>query len=169
MSNKQITLSPDETIALPEAFPMPPHTVFSLIEYGWRPYHAQPDTSVYENLSCPHFNAEPGAVLRPYWFTRGDIFACVGCERTCSLSRPKGFPAPKPIFYPAKEEPFTLTPQEMVARRHTLNVKETAYCLNVSERKVYTMIYEGELVALKTQPVRIRTTDVETLMNDFDE
>lgn len=64
---------------------------------------------------------------------------------------------------------FTLTPQELVKRRHTLNVKEASYCLNVSERKIYTMIYEGALVALKTQPVRIRATDVETLMNDFDE
>lgn len=64
---------------------------------------------------------------------------------------------------------FTLTPIELVKRRHTLNVKEASYCLNISERKVYNMVAEGKLVALREKPVRIRATDVAAQMNDFDE
>lgn len=140
--------------------------VVNLVHAGWRPYDAEPSQDVYERLKCPHATASK---KRPYWFTKGDIFCCIACERACSLSRPKGFPPPLPIHYPQSGDPFAYTPQELVARRHTLNVKETAYCLNVSERKVYTMIYEGELVALKGQPVRIRATDVKEKMEDFDE
>jgi excisionase family DNA binding protein len=64
---------------------------------------------------------------------------------------------------------FTLTPVELVKRRHTLNVKEAAYCLNVSERQVYNMVAEGKLAALRDKPVRIKAKDVERWMNDFDE
>lgn len=159
-----------ETVKLSETFPMPPHTVFTLVKDGWRPYHVQPATSVYEGLDCPHFNADPGAVLRPYWFTRGDVFVCVGCERTCCLKRPKGFPAPEPILYPDNGEPFTLTPQEMVKRRHLLRVAEAAYCLNVSQRTIYRMIDDSLLTVLEDRsPLRIKAADVEAMMNDFDE
>lgn len=65
---------------------------------------------------------------------------------------------------------FTLTPQQLVKRRHLLRVKEAAYCLHLSERKVQKMVQEGELIALRDHGViRIRATDVEALMNDFDE
>jgi excisionase family DNA binding protein len=64
---------------------------------------------------------------------------------------------------------FTLTPIELVKRRHTLNVRETAYCLNISDRRVYSMVAEGKLVALRDKPVRIKAKDVERWMNDFDE
>jgi DNA-binding transcriptional regulator YiaG len=64
---------------------------------------------------------------------------------------------------------FTLTPVELVKRRHTLNVRETAYCLNVSMRTVWSWVAEGKLVALKDKPVRVRATDVARMMNDFDE
>ena len=65
---------------------------------------------------------------------------------------------------------FTLTPQQLIKRRHLLTTREAAYCLNLSERKIYSMVYEGELIALRDRGViRIRATDVEAMMNDFDE
>lgn len=66
-------------------------------------------------------------------------------------------------------EYYTLTPQEMVKKRHLLRVKEAAYCLNLSERQVYNLIAEGKLIALKDKPVRIKAEDVAVMMNDFDE
>ncbi|NCC91709.1 MAG: DNA-binding protein [Opitutae bacterium] len=140
----------------------------ALVEAGWRPYNGMPEPSVYEKLNCPHAGAK-SKTKRPLWFTRGDRFLCIGCRRACSLHRPKGFPPPLPILYPQSGDPFSYTPQELVTRRHTLNVKETAYCLNVSERKVYTMVAEGDLVALRENPVRIRAEDVKAKMEDFDE
>lgn len=62
-----------------------------------------------------------------------------------------------------------MTPLEMVNRKHTLLVKEVAYCLNVSESLVYRYIYEGKLIAHKEKPTRVRASDVLELMNDFDE
>ena len=144
------------------------NVVVRLVHEGWRPYDAQPNQDVYERLDCPHAGKRSRA-SRPYWFTRGDIFLCIGCDRACTLNRPTGFPAPLPIHYPRTGESYTLSPQELIARRHTLNVRETAYCLNISERKVYTMVAEGELVALRENPVRIRAEDVKAKMEDFDE
>lgn len=142
--------------------------VVRMVQEGWRPYNAQPRPDVYERLDCPHMGTR--SRQRPYWFVRGDIFCCIGCERACALNRPSGFPAPLPINYPScHTEPFTLAPQELVRRRHTLNVRETAYCLNISERKVYKMVAEGELTPLREHPVRIRATDVWEKMEDFDE
>ncbi len=66
-------------------------------------------------------------------------------------------------------EHFTLTPQELVKRKPLLNVIEAAYCLNVSERKIYKWAAEGVLAALKLKPLRIKAEDVAKMMNDFDE
>lgn len=64
---------------------------------------------------------------------------------------------------------FTLTPAELVKRRHTLRVDEAAYCLNVSERKIYAMVAEGEIKALRDRPIRVRASDVARKMNEFDD
>lgn len=146
--------------------------VVRMVNDGWRPYDAEPKPEVYDRLGCPHVHGKPhkkGRIIRPYWFTRGDIFCCVGCERACSLVRPTGFPPTLPIHYPRVDEPFMLSPQELVARRHTLRVDEAAYCLNVSERKLYNLVAEGKLVALREHPVRVRASDVARMMEDFDE
>jgi excisionase family DNA binding protein len=138
-------------------------------ETGWRPYNEHPAPSVYERLECPHASAKSKA-KRPLWFTRGDRFLCIGCTRACSLTRPTGFPPPLPLLYPDVGEPFTRTPQELVRCKHTLTVREAAYCLNLSERKIYTMTAEGELTALRDRSVlRIRASDVRAMMEDFDE
>lgn len=133
-----------------------------LTREGWRPYGAQPAEFVYDRLRC----SQRG---RAYWFVRGDVFCCVGCASRCSLARPDGFSLPLPINYPQPDEPFTLTPQEMVTRKALLRVDEAAYCLNVSDRKVRKWAEEGRLVALKDAPVRISAESVAAMMHDFDE
>ena len=93
-------------------------------------------------------------------------------HRLCgSLKRPAGFPLPLPIRYPGVPpvRPYTLTPQEMVDRHDLLNVRQAAYCLNVSERTIYDYIAEGKLVRLKENPVRVRSKEVKELRGDFDE
>jgi excisionase family DNA binding protein len=142
-------------------------TVIRLVADGWRPYDAQPRPDVYERLGCPNAQAKPHQ--RPYWFTRGDVFCCIACPRACSLNRPAGFPPPLPINYPQTGEPFQLSPQELASRKHTLRVDEVAYCLNISERQVYNLVAEGKLVALRDKPVRVRASDVEAMMGDFEE
>lgn len=142
--------------------------IVTLTREGWRPYDAEPERSVYEKLGCPYFLCRRH---KPFWFVRGDVFCCIGCADHCTLKRPAGFPLPLPIRYSGVPpvRPYTLTPQEMLARRNLLNVKQAAYCLNVSERTVYNYIAEGRLVRLRDNPVRIRVDEVRELCKDFDE
>ena len=67
------------------------------------------------------------------------------------------------------EQPYTLTPQEMVNKHDILNVRQAAYCLNVSERTIYNYIAEGKLIRLKESPVRVRSKEVKELRGNFDE
>lgn len=140
--------------------------VVILTHDGWRPYSAEPEGNVYKRLQCPF--AMTGSRNRPYWFVKGDIFLCLGCGRRCSLSRPAGFILPLPINYPQPKQPYTLTPAEMVSRKALLLVKEAAYCLNVSESKVYRYINEGKLNTLKDAPKRVSAADVRKMMEDFE-
>ena len=57
----------------------------------------------------------------------------------------------------------------MVERHDLLNVRQAAYCLNVSKRTIYDYIAEGKLVRLKENPVRVRSKEVKELRGDFDE
>ena len=57
----------------------------------------------------------------------------------------------------------------MMAKFDLLNVRQTAYCLNISERRVYDYIAEGRLIRLKENPVRVRVREVRELSSDFDE
>ena len=57
----------------------------------------------------------------------------------------------------------------MLARHDRLNVKQAAYCLNVSERTVYDYIAEGRLIRLKGNPIRIRAKEVREMRENFDE
>ncbi len=143
--------------------------IVTLIKEGWRPYNAEPARSVYEKLGCKH--AVKGDKSSPFWFVRGDVFCCIGCATHCTLKRPEGFPLPLPIKYSVVpvDQPYTLTPQEMLARHDLLTVRQAAYCLNVSERQIYDNIAEGKLVKLKDKPVRVRATEVKELRRDFDE
>lgn len=143
--------------------------IVMLTRAGWRPYNAVPDMSVYEKLGCDAVLG--GRKHRPIWFVRDDVFCCVGCEAHCTLKRPTGFPLPLPIKYPQMppDQGYYLTPLEMLERHDLLNAKQAAYCLNVSERTIYNLIAEGKLVRLRENPVRVRSSEVKALREDFDE
>ena len=133
---------------------------------GWRPYGSEPQPQVYERLRCERHLAVRG---RPYWLYKGDVFLCLGCEARCSLVRPVGFVMPLPVKYPVPAEPYTLTPLEMVTRKHALNMREVMYCLNISKTTAHRWVAEGKLVALKDKPLRIKAACVRELMENFDE
>lgn len=143
--------------------------IVTLTKEGWRPYNAEPEGAVYRRLGCKY--ALCGQKRKPFWFVRDDVFCCVGCTAHCTLKRPAGFPPPLPIRYSVipLDQPYTLTPQEMLARHDILTVRQAAYCLNISERQVYDYIAEGKLVKLKDTPVRVRSDEVKELRSNFDE
>lgn len=142
--------------------------IVTLTRNGWRPYNAKPDKKVYEALGC---ELALNKRKEPFWFVRDDVFCCVGCAAHCTLKRPTGFPLPLPINYPQMppEQGYYLTPLEMLERHDLLNAKQAAYCLNVSERTIYNLIAEGKLVRLRENPVRVRSSEVKALREDFDE
>ena len=143
--------------------------IVTLTREGWRPYDAEPEQRVYERLGCNY--ALRGQKRKPFWFVRDDVYCCSGCADHCTLKRPVGFPAPLPIRYSVvpPDQPYTLTPVEMLARYDILTVRQAAYVLNVSERRVYDYIAEGKLIKLKDTPVRVRADEVRALRKDFDE
>lgn len=141
------------------------NTVMHLVSEGWRPCAAVPEATVHARLGCEYVMG--AGENRPYWFERDGVACCIGCQRACSLNQSAESVKSAPVQHLA--EPFLLTPQEMVRRRHTLNVREAAYCLNVSKRTIWNWVAEGRLVALKVKPVRIRASDVAAMMEDFDE
>lgn len=147
--------------------------IAGLVAKGWRPYQGQVRPDVYRDLKChlvPEKEEKTKRRERPHWFVRGDIYLCIGCPRKCCLSRPTGFQPMLPILYrDLPGEPFSLTPQEMVARRHSLTIREAAYCLNVSESLIYRYVYEGRLTRMRERPVRVRAADVAAMMDDFEE
>ena len=142
--------------------------IVTLTKEGWRPYDAEPERKVYEKLGCNYALRKKG---RPFWFVKEDTFTCIGCASHCTLKRPAGFPAPLPIRYSVvpPEQPFTLTPLEMLERHDLLSVRQAAYCLNISERMVYDYIAEGKLIRLRENPVRVRSKEVKELRENFDE
>lgn len=138
--------------------------IVMLVNNGWRPYNNQPCNSVYEELKCTVYKKKP-----PCWFVKGDKFLCISCASHCSLFRPHGFQLPLPIHYPVKAFEITKTPEELIKIRSALTVQEAAYCLNVSPRTIYDMVYTGKLAALREKPIRVKPADVAFMMNDFDE
>lgn len=143
--------------------------IVTLTKEGWRPYEDTPEARVYETLGCE-------LVLRkkrnkPFWFTRGDLFCCIGCAARCLLKNPSGFPMRLSLVLPDNIKPpqYSITPVQMLARHDLLNAKQAAYCLNVSERTIYNYIAEGKLVRLRENPVRVRASEVKALRENFDE
>lgn len=141
-----------------------------LLSSGWRPYSLKPDVTVYERVGCPFINIKR---KDPVWFVREDVFLCVSCNKSCTLTRPEGFIVPLPMAVQNMDKkdplPFKLTPGEMVSHKALLRVDEAAYCLNISARQVYSWIAEGKLRRVKDAPVRVSAEDVALLMSDFEE
>ena len=141
--------------------------IMSLAERGWKVYEGRVSPSLYETLQCP-------VPLFGKWLfesERAKELACVGCDKFCHAESSTEFD-PQPRNIPEMNRRgayYTLSPQEMVRRIPLLRVAQAAYCLNISQRQVYTWIAEGKLAATKDQPVRIKAEDVAALMNDFDE
>lgn len=141
-------------------------TIINLIRTGWRPYNAEVTSAAYESIQCPH--AQSKGKTKPFWFVRGDIYLCLGCPKNCTLNRPAGFLLPLPIRYSeCPEEPYQLSPAEMIVRKSLLRVDEVAYCLNISERTVYDWISDGRLRKTAEAPVRIPVEDVAFRMTNF--
>lgn len=140
--------------------------IVALTNAGWRPYGGQPEGFVYEQLGCSR------VTTRPMWFMRGDMYLCVGCPRRCSLLRPAGFPLKLPIQYKDRHKvdlpTFTISPEEMVSRKHFLLVEEAAYCLNIAPRTVREWIEAGVLTKAKRRPVRVLASDVKREMHNLD-
>ena len=61
---------------------------------------------------------------------------------------------------------FILTPDELLAKRKYLRVKEAAYVLNVSPRTVRTWIEKGKIAATKEIPYRILVEEVKKRLAD---
>lgn len=145
--------------------------IIKLTREGWRPYRGVVPNAVYETLGCPcGVLGKRETRIRPYWFSRADIYVCVGCSKKCGLNRPAGFQPVLEVNYPYDpEKPFTLTPEELVTSKSSLRADEAAYCLNCSVRTVYKFVSLGKLVGSKERPIRIRTQEVAAMMHDWDE
>ena len=141
--------------------------IIKLTERGWKGYEGQVDANVYERVECP-------APIFSKWLFQGkppSKMTCVGCDKYCLVQGDNGF-TPPPSAIVGRERwlgRFTLTPREMVQKLSLLNVSQAAYCLNMSERRVYALIAEGRLWRIREAPVRVRAGDVARMMEDFDE
>lgn len=139
--------------------------IMSLAEKGWHPYGGRVDAEVYEKLGCP-------APLFAKWMYEGQRAkeaVCVGCERQCRVDCCTGFsPSPFRVRSLYQGAYFTLSPSEMIRRYPLLRVGQAAYCLNISERQIYAMIADGRLSRLKDDPVRVPSSEVAELMEDFE-
>ena len=120
-------------------------------------------------IDCPNNSAKGKG---PYWFVRGDVFLCVSCNKSCSLTRPEGVILPLPLVSPpdpkATGKEFSMTPGELVTRKKLLRIDEAAYCLNISERLVYNWVAEGKLRQALGTPVRVSADDVAFYMQNFE-
>lgn len=137
--------------------------IIKLTQHGWRAYEGLATAAVYDNLDC-----EKNRRGRARWFAKGDLLICVGCDRSCSLSCPAGFQLS--LFkYPAPPHPaFRLLPDELLTRRKLLTVTETAYILNISPRRVRSLIYEGRFNVTKEAPTRIPVAEVKAMAENVD-
>lgn len=137
--------------------------IIKLTQHGWRAYEGQATAVVYDKLDC-----EKSRRGRARWFAKGDLLICAGCDRGCTLPCPEGFQLS--LFkYPAPPHPvFRLPPEELMARRKLLTVTEAAYILNVSPRRVRSLIYEGRFNVTKDAPVRIPVAEVKAMAENVD-
>jgi len=63
---------------------------------------------------------------------------------------------------------FILTPDEFLAKRKRLSVKEAAYVLNISPRHIRTLISRGVLPCSRMIPRRMPVEEIKKLLDDVD-
>lgn len=127
---------------------------------GFRPYNGEILPSVYAELGCKDPN-------KAYWICKWPILYCFGCNERCTPKSPEGFQVmlPEGVDLPTQ---YALTPVEMLAAKVFLRADEAAYCLRVSQRKVYAMAAEGKLIAHIDKPFRVTVESVKHEMNRVD-
>lgn len=133
---------------------------------GYRAFTGQVSASVYEKLTCP------APVFAKQLLYQGDgqkKAVCVGCSKECKPDNLDDFALKIQVKAIDYKRSYAITPSDMVKRHTLLTAKQAAYCLNVSERTIYSMISDGRLVRTRDNPVRVRASEVEKYMNDFDE
>lgn len=133
-----------------------------LINEGYAKYSGEVDQSVYDNLRC---RKEKQA----RWFIRVTprrrILYCVGCTKECILTNPTGFQAVIPIEakYMTRVAIGTvplISDEELLATKKTLTIPEVMSVCRVEERKVRSLIDNGDLMATKDTPVRVHSSSV---------
>lgn len=136
------------------------------VEMGYRAFTGQVSASVYEKLACP-------APIFAKWLIFQERTqkkaVCVGCDKECKPDNIEAFLLNTQLKAIDYNRPYAISPSDMVKRHTLLNAKQAAYCLNVSERTIYNYIAEGKLTRTRDNPVRVRASEVEQYMNDFDE
>lgn len=110
--------------------------------------------------SFPTFNCPEEAT--PYWLGYWPNFHCFGCSKRCSVYDGTGFNknhnVPGVTF-----EDTGLTANDLLSSGQPLKVKEAAFILNISERKIYVLAESKDsyLVRLAHLPVRFTSESVE--------
>lgn len=140
-----------------------------LINEGYAKYTGEVDQSVYDELRC---RKEKQA----RWFIRvmpkRRILYCVGCTKECILTNPPGFQAMIPIEakYSARIAIGTvplISDEELLATKKTLTIPEVMAVCRVEERKVRSLIDNGELVATRDTPVRVHSSSVKEYLENI--
>jgi hypothetical protein len=135
--------------------------LLELLAKGYAPYSGEVSGQVYDELRC----LRPGGAS---WFAKGTRFLCLGCRRRCIRVGGYGFQ----LVLPGTGKRFTVAmaalpgipASELVRLKEWLRVDEAAYCLGVSERRVYELIQEGVLDRHPDAPVRASAASVRAEM-----
>lgn len=135
--------------------------LLELLAKGYAPYSGEVSGRVYDELRCHR----PGAAS---WFVKGTRAICMGCRRSCIRVGGAGFQ----LMLPGTGKRFTVAvaalpaipASELVRLKEWLRVDEAAFCLGVSERRVYDMAAEGILVRHQDPPVRVSSESVRVEM-----
>lgn len=128
---------------------------------GFRPYQGEILPDVYDKLKCK----DP---KKAYWVCKWPILYCFGCPRRCTPKTPEGFQVMLPKGNPCAPGKFSISPAEMLASKPFLRADEAAYCLCISQSKVYAITAEGKLVRHKDTPFRVTSESVKEEMNRID-
>lgn len=138
-----------------------------LLGNGYEPYKGQIEPYVYERLKC---RKEKQA----RWFVRQTekslLFICLGCAQRCSLRNPDGFQTVLPLEGKGRVSVVAgtvpiLSDEELLEKKSLLTIPEVMSVLRIKERKVRSLIDEGQLEAHEALPIRVYSISVQTYMD----